>query len=172
MTEKIVETIEADEYISVSDFADRAGCSKQAVYQQLNKRLKPYVKVIDGKKAINSKALREVYGKEIQPENQSVVKEVDQELNKELIYFLKSQIEKKDQQIAEQNQQIKELHRLLATSQMQLTESVHKMQELEDKLDDKQHKETAEKKEELKEDQQVEQAEPEKKSWIRRLFGV
>lgn len=154
MTEKIVETIEADEYISVSDFADRAGYSKQAVYQQLNKRLKPYVKVIDGKKAINSKALREVYGKEIQPENQSVVKEVDQELNKELIDLLKTQIEEKDQQI-------KELHRLLATSQMQLTESAHKVQELEDKLDDKQRQETEEKKEES-----------EKKSWIRRLFGV
>lgn len=146
MSENVIETIEADEYISVSDFADRVGCSKQAVYQQLNKRLKPYVKVIDGKKTINSKALREVYGKEIQPESQSVVKEVDQELNKELIELLKSQIEEKDQQI-------KGLHRLLATSQMQLTESVHKVQELEDKL--------AEKQEEL-----------EKKSWIRRLFGV
>lgn len=154
MTEKIVETIEVDEYISVSEFADRAGCSKQAVYQQLNKKLKPYVKVIDGKKTINSKALREVYGKEIQPESQSVVKEVDQELNKELIDLLKTQIEEKDQQI-------KELHRLLATSQMQLTESAHKVQELEDKLDDKQRQDTAEKKEE-----------PEKKSWIRRLFGV
>lgn len=154
MTEKIVESIEADEYISVSEFADRAGCSKQAVYQSLNKRLKPYVKVIDGKKSINSRALREIYGKEVQPENQSVVKEVDQELNKELIELLRSQIEEKDQQI-------KELHRLLATSQMQLTESAHKVQELEDKLDDKQHQETEEKKEE-----------PEKKSWIRRLFGV
>lgn len=154
MNEKIVDVIEADEYISVSEFADRAGCSKQAVYQALNKRLKPYVKVIDGKKSINSKALQEVYGKEIQPESQSVVKEVDQELNKELIDLLKDQIEEKDQQI-------RELHRLLATSQMQLTESTHKVQELEDKLDNKQRQETEEKKEES-----------EKKSWIRRLFGV
>ena len=146
MSENVIETIEANEYMSVSEFATRVGCSKQAVYQQLNKKLKPYVKVIDGKKAINSKALREVYGKEIQPENQSVVKEVDQELNKELIDLLKAQIEEKDQQI-------KELHRLLATSQMQLTESTHKVQELEDKLAEKQE-------------------EPEKKSWIKRLFGV
>lgn len=154
MSENVVETIEADEYISVSEFATRAGCSKQAVYQQLNKRLKLYVKVIDGKKSINSKALLEVYGREIQQNSQSVVKEVDQWLNKELIELLRSQIEEKDQQI-------KELHRLLATSQMQLTESAHKVQELEDKLDDKQRQETEEKKEE-----------PEKKSWIRRLFGV
>ena len=162
MSENVIETIEADEYLLVSEFADCVGCSKQAVYQALNKKLKPYVKVIDGKKTINSKALREVYGKEIQPENQSVVKEVDQELNKELIDLLKTQIEEKDQQI-------KELHRLLATSQMQLTESAHKVQELEDKLDDKQRQETEEKKEEPKEEKQ---AESEKKSWIRRLFGV
>ena len=49
MSENVVETIEANEYMSVSEFATRAGCSKQAVYQQLNKRLKPYVKAIDGK---------------------------------------------------------------------------------------------------------------------------
>lgn len=150
MTEKIVETIEVDEYISVSDFADRVGCSKQAVYQQLNKRLKPYVKVIDGKKTINSKALREVYGKEIQPESQSVVKEVDQELNKELIDLLKTQIEEKDRQI-------EDLHRLLEREQVQVAIAQNKLQELEDK----QRQETAEK-----------QEEPEKKSWIKRLFGV
>lgn len=150
MSEKIVDAIEADEYMSVAEFADRAGCSKQAVYQQLNKKLKPYVKVIDGKKTINSKALREVYGKEIQPENQSVVKEVDQELNKELIDLLKTQIEEKDRQI-------EDLHRLLEREQVQVAIAQNKLQELEDK----QRQETAEK-----------QEEPEKKSWIKRLFGV
>lgn len=158
MSENVVETIEADEYISVADFADRVGCSKQAVYQTLNKRLKSYVTVIDGKKVINSKALQEVYGKEIQSESQTVVKEIDQQLNKELIDLLKSQIEEKDQQI-------KELHRLLATSQMQLTESVHRVQELEDK----QRQQLQEKQEELNENQQEK---VEKKSWIKRLFGV
>lgn len=150
MSEKIVDAIEADEYMSVAEFADRVGCSKQAVYQQLNKKLKPYVKVIDGKKTINSKALREVYGKEIQPESQSVVKEVDQELNKELIDLLKTQIEEKDRQI-------EDLHRLLEREQVQVAIAQNKLQELEDK----QRQETAEK-----------QEEPEKKSWIKRLFGV
>lgn len=153
MTEKIVETIEVDEYISVSEFADRAGCSKQAVYQQLNKKLKPYVKVIDGKKTINSKALREVYGKEIQPESQSVVKEVDQELNKELIAELRDQLAKKDQEI-------EKLLRMLEREQAQVAIAQSQIQQLQE-LQDKQHQDTAEKKEE-----------PEKKSWIRRLFGV
>ena len=41
------------EYISIADFAERAGVSKQAVYQRLNKSLKAYVKDVDGKKSIN-----------------------------------------------------------------------------------------------------------------------
>ncbi len=168
MSENVVETIEANEYMSVSEFATRAGCSKQAVYQQLNKRLKPYVKAIDGKKAINSKALREIYGKEIQPEKQSVVKEVDQELNKDLIAFFKSQIEKKDQQIAEKNQEIEKLLRMLEREQAQVAIAQSQIQQLQDK----QHQETVETKEEPKEDQQEKQEEPEKKSWIRRLFGI
>ena len=45
------------EYISIADFAERAGVSKQAVYQRLNKSLKTYVKDIDGKKSINIKKL-------------------------------------------------------------------------------------------------------------------
>lgn len=153
MSEKIVDAIEADEYMSVAEFADRAGCSKQAVYQQLNKKLKPYVKVIDGKKTINSKALREVYGKEIQPESQSVVKEVDQELNKELIAELRDQLAKKDQEI-------EKLLRMLEREQAQVAIAQSQIQQLQE-LQDKQHQDTAEKKEE-----------PEKKSWIRRLFGV
>lgn len=158
MSEKIVDAIEADEYMSVAEFADRAGCSKQAVYQQLNKKLKPYVKVIDGKKTINSKALREVYGKEIQPENQSVVKEVDQGLNKELIAELRDQLVKKDQEI-------EKLLRMLEREQAQVAIAQSQIQQLQDK----QHQETEEKKEEPETDQQVEQ---EKKSWFRRFFGL
>ena len=161
MSENVIETIEADEYLSVSEFADCVGCSKQAVYQALNKKLNPYVKVIDGKKAINSKALWEVYGKEIQPENQSVVKEVDQELNKELIAELRDQLAKKDQEI-------EKLLRMLEREQAQVAIAQSQIQQLQDK----QHQETVETKEEPKEDQQEKQEEPEKRSWIRRFFGL
>lgn len=161
MSENVIETIEADEYLLVSEFADCVGCSKQAVYQALNKKLNPYVKVIDGKKAINSKALWEVYGKEIQPENQSVVKEVDQELNKELIAELRDQLAKKDQEI-------EKLLRMLEREQAQVAIAQSQIQQLQDK----QHQETVETKEEPKEDQQEKQEEPEKRSWIRRFFGL
>ena len=38
------------EYLSVKDFADRAGVSQQAIYKQLNNKLKKYVKVVENKK--------------------------------------------------------------------------------------------------------------------------
>lgn len=51
------------EYISIAEFAEQAGVSKQAVYQRLNKSLKAYVKAVDGKKSIDIRALEDLYGK-------------------------------------------------------------------------------------------------------------
>ena len=48
------------EYISIAEFAEQAGVSKQAVYQRLNKSLKAYVKVVDGKKSIDIRALEDL----------------------------------------------------------------------------------------------------------------
>lgn len=46
-----------NEYIAVSEFAKRAGVSRQAVYKKLNNGLNSFVKVVDGKKLINTEAL-------------------------------------------------------------------------------------------------------------------
>lgn len=45
------------EYISIADFASRAGIAKQTVYQRIEKDLKPFVKLIGGRKAIDTSAL-------------------------------------------------------------------------------------------------------------------
>jgi len=45
------------EYISITEFARRDGCSRQAVYARLKTSLKEYVKVIDGQKCIDISAL-------------------------------------------------------------------------------------------------------------------
>lgn len=44
-------------YISIKEFADRANISRQRVYQILDKKLKPYCKVIGNRKFIDSSAL-------------------------------------------------------------------------------------------------------------------
>ena len=45
------------EYISISEFAKREGCSRQAVYARLKTSLKDYAKVIEGQKCIDVSAL-------------------------------------------------------------------------------------------------------------------
>lgn len=47
------------EYISIKDFASRARISKQRVYQLLEKKLKPYCKVVENKKYIDISALND-----------------------------------------------------------------------------------------------------------------
>lgn len=46
---------------SIKEFAEKAGVSQSAIYQQLDGRLKPYVITIKGKKRLDAAALREFY---------------------------------------------------------------------------------------------------------------
>ena len=155
-----------DEWISVKEFSERAGISVQAVYKQLNKKLKPYLTVMDGKKMLNIKALEEVYGKTEQQETQPV----KQEMNEKLLNQLIAQLEEKDRQI-------NELHRLLANTQMQLTESLHTVQMLEDKQNTEQQEEQKEQtvepdRTEDEEIKPVSTEKKEKKPWWKKFFGV
>ena len=46
------------EYLSVRQFAKRAGVTTQRIYQMMNKSLKSYCKVEDGKKYISADGLK------------------------------------------------------------------------------------------------------------------
>lgn len=126
----MIEELDQNEYIGISEFAKRVNVSKQAVYQQLNKKLKAYLIVENGTKKLNTRAILEVYGK---TENQENSKEVGQDLTKALIDSLTKQLTEKDKQLNEKDRQISELHKLMATTQMQLTEVTYRLQELTDK---------------------------------------
>lgn len=121
--EKMHENIIENEYLTIAEFAKRVNVSKQAIYQQLDKKLKAYLIVENGTKKLNTRAISEVYGK---TENQENSKEIGQDLTKVLIDSLTRQLTEKDNQI---NGLIKSL----SLSQMQLTEVSHRLQELEDK---------------------------------------
>lgn len=152
-----------DQYISVKEFSERAGISVQAVYKQLNKRLKPYLTMVDGIRMLDIKALEEVYGK-------SVEHKVEQKVDEKLLNQLIAQLEEKDRQI-------NELHRLLANTQMQLSESLHTVQMLEDRQNIE-HAEHIEEQTVSHDRTEHEEVKPdsteknEKKSWFQRLFGV
>lgn len=102
-----------DRYISIADFAKEAGVSKQAVYSRLKSQdLNKFIKLENGKKLINTKAL-ELFNKS---SSQSSFNQVEQGLEsteREYIESLKKQIE-------ELQRDKQELYRLL-DQQQQLT---------------------------------------------------
>ena len=46
------------DYLTVKEFASKANVSVQAIYQRLDRDLKPYLKMFKGKKYISSEGLR------------------------------------------------------------------------------------------------------------------
>lgn len=93
------------EYISISDYAALKGISKQAVYKQLNNKLKDFLIVVENKKYIKIAVLDEV---EKDLLNQ-VEQPIEQPLNNPLQPFLQSQIEEKDKLIENLLKQIEVL---------------------------------------------------------------
>jgi len=109
-----------NEYISIKDFASQAGVSPQALYQRLEKDLKPYLKIIDGKKTLNTKGL-ELFS--LKAAEQQPVQCIDKDLLKtlqETLKFLSSQLEMKDQQILNLNERLKEAQELNKNNQILL----------------------------------------------------
>lgn len=102
-----------DEYITIAEFARRAGVTPQAVYKQLNNQvdnqLSTYVKIHNGKKRIHIKALElflstgvnrvdNQFNNQVDNFSQPVDNQVDNQTN-QVIDFLKDQIKRKDIQI-------------------------------------------------------------------------
>lgn len=118
-----------NEYLSVAEFAEKAGVSKQAIYKRLNsKNLKPYVKEINGVKRINSSAIG-VF-QPIQPTNSTVEQQVETAYNSD---FLLAQLAEKDElikrqqdTISQQNTQIQDLQRHVVEQAKELTEIIKK----------------------------------------------
>ena len=100
------------EYLSIKDFAKRAGVSQQSLYKRLNKlnnQLNNYIKLVDNQKMIDIRALQEVYGVEVEQPIQPKIEPVEQPIqpnfdsilsqNQQMIDMLKEQLEAKDKQI-------------------------------------------------------------------------
>lgn len=136
---KNVETIEEIEYLTVAEFAERAGVTKQAVYKRLNNQLQKYVIEQNGRKLIKSSALNDLYSDVSQAKSQPVV----QRLNNQLIELFKAEKEEK-QKIIDMLLQEK------SALQMKLTQKEHQLQLLEE------NKETA-----IRQDQRIKDLEDE-----------
>lgn len=134
------------EYLTIKEFADAAGVSKQAVYQRLTGTLKPYVSIKDGVKYLNIRALELYKGddavKKLKKNNQEESNSVQVD---SMIELLKRELDQK-------NKQIDELHKLLEQSQVNLSQAQYRLQ--------------------LIEDQRNEEPEEKKEPWWRRWLGL
>lgn len=138
--------MDQNEYLSIKEFADAAGVSKQAVYQRLTGTLKPYVSIKDGVKYLNIRALELYNGddavKKLKKNNQEESNSVQVD---SMVELLKRELDQK-------NKQIDELHKLLEQSQVNLSQAQYRLQ--------------------LIEDQRNEEPEEKKEPWWRRWLGL
>lgn len=148
--------VDMKDVLSVKEVSRIAGVSCQSIYQQLDKKLKPYLVEVDGKKKLKKSVLEEIYNiKRNQEDEQHIEQDVDNRLikqNQQLIDMLQRELEEKNKQIAD-------LQRLL-NQQQQLS--------LVDKGIYPQSEE--EKTEEAKTESDQEEA-PKKKRWFSRFFS-
>ena len=116
--------IEEKQLLSVSEYAEIKGISKQAVYKQLNNKLKNFVVEVENQKYIDRAVLSEEENTQNLPKFNNQKLKVEQQFNNQIQPLLEQQIAEKDKQIenlfkqiAEKDKQIETLQELLSQSQ-------------------------------------------------------
>lgn len=114
------------EYLTVAEYAEIKGISKQAVYKQLNNKLNNYVETVEGKKCLKISILEE----NIQPHSTKVeqpIQPVSTEVEQPIQPVWEAQLKEKDKTIDSLLRQIEALQKqndrltdLLQNSQMLL----------------------------------------------------
>lgn len=113
------------QYISIKEFAEKAGVSQQAIYKQLNNKLKKYVKVVENKKFLHISALDEY----IKPQENSTDKQ-------QLLNLLQDNLKVLQEELSEKNKQIENLTKLLDQEQQLNAMNQQKILALETKLEE------------------------------------
>lgn len=100
-----------DELLTIKEFAEAAGVSKQAIYFQLDSRLKPFLVQVENKKMLKKEALEKFYSIKFQSRFNQVdqgyketaaaaaMQQTDASTAAKMLEMLQVEIEKKDQQI-------------------------------------------------------------------------
>lgn len=118
------------QYITIKEFATRAGISTQAVYKKLNKSLQPYLKIVDGKKMLNIKGL-ELFGK----------KEEYNQVEQQIVNLLQNELKQLNEELTAKNKQIEALSKALDQSQRLHAMDKQKILALEDKMQEQEPQE-------------------------------
>ena len=115
-----------NEYLSVSQYAELKGISKQAVYKQLNNKLKPFLIVVDGKKYIDRAVLTEDDNPQLNNRQPIVEQQVEQPTTNQIQLLLEQQLAEKDTTIQSLLRQIENLQE----QNSKLTDLLHNSQVL------------------------------------------
>ena len=126
------------DYLTIKEFAEKVGVSQQAIYKQVERKLKNYVKLVDNQKMIDIKALQEVYdiGVEqpiqpnIEPVEQPIQSSSQQIIDRLLFDMLQEELRKKNEQIENLQQIIKENELKYHESLMQSQQNLEREQQL------------------------------------------
>ena len=103
------------EYLSIKDFAKKAGVSQQSLYKRLNNpnnQLNNYVKMVENQKMIDIRALQEVYGVEVEQPIQPKTEPVEQPIQPLLqatIESLTKELERKSEELQAKDKQYADL---------------------------------------------------------------
>lgn len=119
--------MEKKAFYTVAEAAELLGVSRQAIYQALNKQLKPFSSKVDGKIAIDAAAFSNAVDKQLDKEKdkqqlniQVLVQEVEklkiqldesgkrEKMLADQLEYLKQQIKEKDEQIRKSDETINE----------------------------------------------------------------
>lgn len=152
-------------YITIKEFSKAAGISTQAVYKQVDNRLKPYLKMVDGKKMINVDALK-LYKEEKPQEHEENSNSTScatscstiaqpQKVEQQIIDLLKDELDKKNKQIEKLQEQLDKAQTLISQEQQLRLVEQQKYIDLKEQVDDL----------------TKEEAEPKKKGLFSRFFG-
>lgn len=117
--------------VSIKEFSEIVGISQQAIYKQLNGKLKKYSTKVENRTMLKISAIEEVYGiKKFNQVEQLVDNQVEKILsqNQQIIELLQKELEQK-------NREIDNLHSLLDQQQRLNAIDKQKILELEEKND-------------------------------------
>lgn len=105
-----------EEYISIAEFAKRAGVSKQAIYKRLSTDLSTELKEVENQKMLKVSALSRFGVNQVEQPFNQVDQPVDS-LSKGIIDLLREELEAKNKQLEAKDKQIEQMQRLIDQQQ-------------------------------------------------------
>ena len=116
--------MDSKKYLTVSQYAEIKCISKQAVYKQLNNKLKDFVVMVENKKCISIAALDSAEQQKVEQLLNNFKSTVEQPTDNQIQPFLEKQIEEKDNTIKSLLKQIEDLQ----NQNSRLTDIIHNSQ--------------------------------------------